>query len=391
MIKTVHPFPARMAPELALQSLGDLKPKQCILDPMSGSGTVLRQALEMGLDALGYDMDPLAVLMAKVWTTPCDVASALDVLPGFLEATRGRDPDRIRLHWIDNDQETKDFIDYWFGSKQIFALRQIAGEIRTHAELEPAWLNLYKLALSRIIVTKEQCASLARDTSHSRPHKVAESSNFDVISAFERSVRSIAGRLSASPLKKSGVVRLGDARLLNEVGDNSIDAVLTSPPYLNAIDYIRGHRLALVWLGYRVGELRTIRSNSIGSERGPDEKRVVVDRVKIKQAMGDLSGLPKRFSGMIDRYADDIRLVMAEVARVLKPHGRATFVVGDNCLRSIFILNSGAVSQAAAIAGLREIKRSCRDLPNASRYLPLSSSSLSKRMRTEIVLTFGHA
>jgi len=43
--------------------------------------------------------------------------------------------------------------------------------------------------------------------------------------------------------------------------------VLTSPPYLNAIDYLRGHRLALVWLGHELGPLKEIRANSVGAER----------------------------------------------------------------------------------------------------------------------------
>jgi len=58
--QSVHPFPARMAPELAFESLRHLKAGSIVLDPMSGSGTVLRQASDMGHSAIGFDMDPLA-------------------------------------------------------------------------------------------------------------------------------------------------------------------------------------------------------------------------------------------------------------------------------------------------------------------------------------------
>jgi DNA modification methylase len=68
MIRTIHPFPARMAPELALETLNDLAANSVVLDPMSGSGTVIRQAAEMGHRPIGFDMDPLAVLMSQVWT-----------------------------------------------------------------------------------------------------------------------------------------------------------------------------------------------------------------------------------------------------------------------------------------------------------------------------------
>lgn len=58
-----------MASDVALNICADLPTGSTVLDPMSGSGTVLRMAAEHGHRALGFDMDPLAVLMARVWTT----------------------------------------------------------------------------------------------------------------------------------------------------------------------------------------------------------------------------------------------------------------------------------------------------------------------------------
>ena len=72
MIRPIHPFPARMAPDLAVAELRSLRPGSVVLDPMSGSGTVLRQAADLGHRPIGFDLDPLAVLMTKVWTTPVD-------------------------------------------------------------------------------------------------------------------------------------------------------------------------------------------------------------------------------------------------------------------------------------------------------------------------------
>lgn len=67
--KPIHPFPARMAADIALKELASFPPRSLILDPMAGSGTVLRAAAEQGYKGLGFDLDPLAVLMTKVWTT----------------------------------------------------------------------------------------------------------------------------------------------------------------------------------------------------------------------------------------------------------------------------------------------------------------------------------
>ena len=57
---SVHPFPARMAPGLALDLIAECRSPLRILDPMSGSGTVLAVAQSKGHHAVGVDLDPLA-------------------------------------------------------------------------------------------------------------------------------------------------------------------------------------------------------------------------------------------------------------------------------------------------------------------------------------------
>src|SRR5205085_7639661 len=99
----------------------------------------------------------------------------------------------------------------------------------------------------------------------------------------------------------NAMVGIGDARSMRDIRDASVDAVLTSPPYLNALDYIRGHRLSLVWLGYTASQLRTVRANSIGAERAPEKGGLSVPE-QIGQAFGDIDHLPNRHRRMINRY-----------------------------------------------------------------------------------------
>ncbi len=387
-----------MAPELAIASLQELKRQSVVLDPMMGSGTVVRQASELGHRAIGFYLDPLAVLMAKVWTTPLDDAVvarlAKDVLSNA-KSLRGT----IDLPWIDEDEETRQFIDYWFAESQRTDLRRLAYALsgldrpRLQAEKRAA-ADLLRLALSRIIITKDQGASLARDVSHSRPHKVTETSSFEVFPAFERAVRQIRRLLASTPQAGQVDVGLGDARSLSSVANGAIDVVLTSPPYLNAIDYMRGHRLSLVWLGHRLTDLRRIRSDSIGSERGPEQPHTAHLFKAIQQAMGPMDELPRRRASMVARYAEDVYRLMSEVARVLKPEGKAILVVGNSCLKRVFIRNSDGVIKAASMVGLRLLQQAERELPNSSRYLPMPldmDEPLGKRMRTETILTFAPA
>ena len=114
-LKPIHPFPARMAPDLVLERLGRLGGKSRVLDPMAGSGVVLRHAIELGHEAVGFDLDPLAVLMARVWTTPIS-GQNLDRWAGrIVGEAHATNAGAAALDWMDGDDETRSFVEYWFG------------------------------------------------------------------------------------------------------------------------------------------------------------------------------------------------------------------------------------------------------------------------------------
>ncbi len=134
MLATIHPFPARMAPELALQALALVPKDGVIVDPMVGSGTVLRHATDLGLRAFGFDVDPLAVLMSRVWTTPVTDGRITAIYDVARKLALAADPSGIELPWIDDDEETRTFISYWFGKPQANALRCWAWAIMVLSE-----------------------------------------------------------------------------------------------------------------------------------------------------------------------------------------------------------------------------------------------------------------
>lgn len=386
----IHPFPARMAPSIALNRLKTLPRGSSIADPMGGSGTVAYQAVTLGHNAISFDLDPLAVLVAKVTTRKQQPQSLPNAARQIVAEARRVSPSEICLPWIDDDPETCDFVRYWFGRKQSNALRRLAfvlfsDEFRWHRSDIVAHLQV---AMSRIIVTKQWGASLAWDVSHSRPHRVYDTTDFDVLTEFLRSAGRLHDRLAErKPILGKSLVYRGDARRMNRIDAEQVDAIVTSPPYLNAIDYLRGHRLSLVWMGYKVGELRSLRSQSIGNDRALTIRDGSVDNVLDR--FGDIDQLPPRMQGTVRRYALDLLLLTQEMHRVLRPGGRCWVVIGDNCLKNVFLSNSKAFICAAKAAGFSYLRSVTRPIPAQHRYLPLPvGSQLSNRMSEETVLSF---
>ncbi|RYE50833.1 MAG: hypothetical protein EOP48_19150 [Sphingobacteriales bacterium] len=283
---SLHPFPARMAPELAFETINLLQKNAVVLDPMSGSGTSLHIAAKHGCKALGRDVEPLALLLSGIWNVKFDLDNFLKKADSF--SNRILEFSCRSVPWF--DEETKQFADYWFAERQQIQLSKIASAI---AELKMSKYHpIYLAALSRCIITKDKGASLARDVSHAKPHRVRDENDYDVWAGFFTNLKLIAHQLSAYDGSGKINVKADDARELKTVPDKSIDCIITSPPYLNAVDYFRGHRLSLIWMGYTINEIRQLRAKSIGLEKQPDDYSDP-DFVKVlfKNA-GDFESLP---------------------------------------------------------------------------------------------------
>ena len=380
---TIHPFPARMAPHLAREALRDVPSGGLVLDPMCGSGTVLRASVENAFHGVGVDIDPLAALMSRVWTTPLDPGQILRDSEDLIRKAKSLPSAHVART---NDDETRRFVSYWFAPPQESQLARIATVLGRDNRVTS---DALAIALSRIIVSKEKLASLARDTSHSRPHRVADTNDYDVYNGFLRSCRILAGRLKPDLIQATADIRVGDARSLDWIADESVDLTLTSPPYLNAIDYIRGHRLSLVWMGHMVASLRKTRSANVGAERGmaKEESSIAIAGYVTKR---EGSTIDARHLGWIRRYAMDMQAVLQEIHRTLKLTGRLVLVLGNSFIRGAAIDNAALVESIAKRVGFQVVRRRTREIPARRRYLPppgKGKGALDFRMRKETVVT----
>ncbi|MET7761927.1 hypothetical protein ABZS71_07780 [Streptomyces sp. NPDC005393] len=382
----VHPFPARMAPELAAAKVSSLTSDAVVLDPMMGSGTFPIMAARSGHRAFGCDTDPLAIVIADTLASDYQLSDFLQQASVVHEKAMAMQDVDVQV-----DPETSKFIDFWFDPTARARLSALASAIMQAPPqlMAPLWC-----AYSRLIISKDVGASRARDVSHSRPHRVRDNASFDPVEKFIASAKAVAARVSnsrelncrsGSPTPSPVILR-ADARNL-PFEQASVDAVMTSPPYLIAIDYLRGHRMSLVWMGYSISYLRSLRSGNIGSEAGLMVEVPLQEVVETSYS----GSLPDRSVRIIGRYVRDMDQVMEELARVVKPGGLVSFVMADARMNGVQVSIENILLRLGQRNGLVHRSRVSRSLPESRRYLPPprdSKGALDGRMKEEVILTF---
>ena len=391
VIRSVHPYPAMMAPEIVFDALhGHDKPLR-LLDPMAGSGTSLQVGRACGHDVFGFDIDPLAVLIASTNCSRLDPEQLVEASRRVANMAENKAValDDMATFPVRSDQETQEFVKFWFdpaNRREIAALAQAIRRLRITTEMRMALWTI----LSGTIVTKKIGVSLAADVSHSRPHRIYDQAPVKAIDAFLRRASRVAGTISRSPIfdgTRLAAVRKGDAKKL-PMAAGSIDCVITSPPYISAIDYLRGHRLSLVWLGYTLTQIRLINR--------PRPKRRVPEPIR-RIAAASMStsnlGTPSRsLTKLVEGYTAEMGAVTKEIARTLVPGGTAVIVVGNPTITGTHVDTAEIFKALNSLIGLHLVSESTRPIPGSSRYLPPPgsmprNSPLSKRLAEEAILT----
>jgi hypothetical protein len=170
-----------------------------------------------------------------------------------------------------------------------------------------------------------------------------------VVAPWLANIRAMADdlrRLQAQPCG-SAVVHYADARrLLDVIEPESIDAVITSPPYPNEKDYTRTTRLESVLLGFinNKAELRAlkrslVRSNTRGVYKGDDDDEWVAQFPEIQQLaeqiearrieLNKTSGFERLYGRVTKLYFGGMARHLADLRTILRPGAQLAYVVGD--------------------------------------------------------------
>ncbi len=392
-----HSFPAKFPPQLPrlfireLTNIGDK-----VLDPMMGSGTAVLEACAANRVGLGFDIDPLAVLLTQVKVTPFASAKVaklgMDIVDRAEKALL-REQRLIEDDLKDRfDEKTAEFVQYWFSRQTQLELVALIREINQVPEKKMR--QFFQLAFSAIIITKSGGVSLAWDLAHTRPHKFIKGVPKSYRSAFvefkKRIMKNVASLEYLNKLSPKASIQFGDAENLTLEND-SVDLLITSPPYpSNAIDYMRAHKFSLVWFGHPVNELAKLRSRYIGGEKTSDYDFTDLPAQTAKITSG-ITAVDQKKGNILKRYYSEMKRVLSESFRVLRPGKAAIFVVGSSVMRGMDTQVPHCLAEIGQEIGFDLAGIAVRKIDRNRRMLPASvkqsnSSQIEARMHEEYVV-----
>jgi DNA modification methylase len=267
-----------------------------IFDPFTGSGTVLYEGARFGLPVVGCELNPAAFILSKTYE--------------FINLTIKQRQEIISA--------VKDKLISYFPEPQLFDLSENK-EINI-AEFSPIIFSLLtainsweKIIIEALVILLDLYnKSLTKSYLYGTFFKLTETLN----------------NLPYSSAKVTTI--LSDARAIN-IDDNSIDFVITSPPYINVFNYHQNYRYSAEILGWN---LLKIAKSEIGSNRANRGNRLFT----------------------VVQYCLDLAYTLKEIQRVCNSDSRIIFVVGyQSNVLGVPFYNADIISEIAVKSGVFDL------------------------------------
>lgn len=349
------PYPAKFIPQFPRTIINCLSSRnETILDPFCGSGTALVEAKLLGRNSIGVDVNPIATLASKVKTTPLSgnqlkeikrIVSEIGISVSLHYGTKPITSERTsRIEF-----KVPNFLnrDHWFKPFVLNELAIMKAHIDTITDNDSR--DFLLVAFSSIIT---RVSNQESDTRYARKDKRIK--EFDAYSIFSKKASDMIRRIvEFSHQASHAFVRIynQDSSELFFLENETVDLIVTSPPYLNAYDYYLYHKLRMYWLGmdhYRVQELE------IGSRH--------------KHSDNDLG---------VNEYLTSIKKCLQESFRVLRKGRYLSIVIGDaikdgKCFRMDSLFT--ALAEESALTLKKEIVYPLRKYTRA--FTPRQKTSL---------------
>ncbi len=338
-------YPARsvfLVPRAILSQFKDKNIK--VLDPFMGSGTTAVETILSGNIPYGLEMDPFARMVAE--------ASSFVFNKGELEEIIALKQEIIN-NWRKYKPEEKPHlsgVERWFKEGDLESLLRMKKTIICIVpdKYQKFFLVTYADAIKPVSLMERQSLKPYISTKYTKVTKSVDES-------FEYSfnVHFDALKEMSEHVKIGGAIRwIGTDATDFSSDENAIDLAITSPPYINALDYTRCIKVESALCGTIDNIIANeLRQKQVGHERRRNQVIYPVVSTLFQPLFDEIAKKDPQRAQTSLSYFNDIYKNLICVRKVLRPRGEYHIIIGDNTIRDIDIPTHEIISSLAQIAG----------------------------------------
>lgn len=365
-----HIYPAMMIPQVARRLIRLYgRSEGALLDPFCGSGTSLVEARLAGMHAIGVDLNPFAVFLARAKTTTYlleEVGEAAKSLREYLQALLKRG--------IRSEPPRFFNIDYWFkpeAQADLATLRDgiracvpeqvrdffwvaFAAVVRESSNTRLGEYKLYRLSVDELAAHRPQVFSLFWE-------KVG------------RNLRGLSEFVAECVPTTTVRILEADTRQPLPIQTESIDLLVTSPPYGDSqttVAYGQFSRLMLQWLGFSDEVAKSVDRRALGGHKR--SSRIVYRAPTLEATLAQIAQASSKRASQVAQFYNDFAECFPELTRVAKRGSRACFVVGNRTVKGVRIPTDLILIEIAQNFGWQYETTYHRRIPN--KRMPLKNS-----------------
>jgi SAM-dependent methyltransferase len=349
--------------------------RQRVLDPFCGTGTTLVECKKLGIQSVGIEANPMAYFASRVkvdWSpNPRELSTHAKRVAAAVTASLEAEGIFESLELFTGPNNGRTFLTLEESKNKLLLANSIS-PLPLHKSLvlierlnrnrNLRFSDHERLALAKALVFSISNLHFGPEVGVGKPR-----SDAPVVSSWLQNVSSIADdlRVHGENFVKAEVHHADSRRLLDTLPPNSVDAVITSPPYPNEKDYTRTTRLESVLLGFIKSkqDLRglkqgLVRSNTRNVYKLDEDDLLVADNTEIQRIadaiearrieLGKTSGFERLYARVTKLYFGGMKKHLMDLRRILRPGAQLAYVVGDQASYLRVMIRTGELLEGIA-------------------------------------------
>lgn len=434
----LHNYPAMMVCPISrniIRLVKEIQPVNALLDPFAGSGTVLVEGMLSGIETVaGNDINPLALLLTKVKTTPIQHTSLLketkellnrvtmrretlieylDSVDAYVIETLGLDvagkkgwgdeaPKYLKQFCLDRNLDViiPDFknLGYWFRPRVILELSILKSEIEKIEDADIRDFVFIALSESIRFVSNRRNGEFKM---FRMPVTKVQEFHPDVYSEFKKilyrnidKMQDFCKALEEVNVHSEVAVFRNNTCTLEDVPNDTYDLVVTSPPYGDSrttVAYGEYSRLSLQWINLfdlTEKEIMGVDKSLMGGKKYQNGFEFTLKSETLRESLERIKDIDVERAGDVYSFYADLDAALRSVALKTRSGGYQFWVVGNRTVKNELLKTDVIITELAPLYGLTPIFTVDRNIPN--KVMPSQNSPTNVTGATGSTMTMEH-